>query len=52
MLVSAAMATLRKLSALLAMCLAPVVLFVGTASAQAIQDPVVEPERNDGGWVY
>lgn len=51
-LVSAAMATLRKLSALLAMCLASVVLFVGTASAQAIQDPVVEPERNDGGWVY
>jgi hypothetical protein len=46
------MATLRKLSALLAMCLASVVLFVGTASAQAIQDPVVEPERNDGGWVY
>jgi hypothetical protein len=46
------MATLRKLSALLAMCLASLVLFVGTASAQAIQDPVVKAERNDGGWVY
>jgi NADH:ubiquinone oxidoreductase subunit 5 (subunit L)/multisubunit Na+/H+ antiporter MnhA subunit len=46
------MTMLRKLSALFALCLAASVLFVGTASAQAIQDPVVEAERNDGGWVY
>ena len=46
------MTTLRKLSALFALCLMSSVLFVGTAGAQAIQDPVVEAERNDGGWVY
>ena len=46
------MPTLRKLSALFALCLMSSVLFVGTAGAQAIQDPVVEAERNDGGWVY
>jgi hypothetical protein len=51
-LVSAAMTVLRKLSAALALCLVTSVLFVSTASAQAIQDPVVEAERNDGGWVY
>jgi hypothetical protein len=51
-LVSAAMTVLRKLSAALALCLVTSVLFVGAASAQAIQDPVVEAERNDGGWVY
>ncbi|HJR98771.1 MAG TPA: hypothetical protein VJ979_12800, partial [Actinomycetota bacterium] len=46
------MTMLRKLSALFALCLMSSVMFVGTASAQAIQDPVVEAERNDGGWVY
>jgi len=46
------MTMLRKLSAQFALCLVSSVLFVGTAGAQAIQDPVVEAERNDGGWVY